>query len=181
MIIIHRTLFILAFSSVILQAQQTDTTSIHSLIETYLEDATSENSNQQIYDLVEQLIAEPIDINKASAEDLITIPFIDITTASKIIEYRNNSGRIFSLEELNMISDVPIKTINILKAFVYVKEDYKKIETQVSNTGPAQGQYSILNVSIRSRMIKDIQDRRGFIEGRYSGNNLKAYKSSYRS
>lgn len=174
MIIIYRTFLILVFSSIILHAQKPDSTSIHLLIESYLEDATIENSNEQIYDLVEQLLAEPLDINKASAEDLLTIPFIDITTAAGIIEYRNNSGRIFSLDELNMITDIPKETINILKAFLFV-ENKSKIEKSINNILAESGEHRILKLSLRSRLIKDIQDRRGFKENRYSGSNLKTY------
>jgi len=164
---------ILGFSTALLHAQQSDTTSISTLIESYLEDATSGNSNEQIYDLVEQLLAEPIDINEASAEDLLTIPFIDITTAARIIGYRKKTGRIFSVDELNIINDVPKETLNILKVFLFVDEGYKKEKTALIDTSPAPDR--IFNVSLRSRLIKDIQTRRAFSEQRYSGSNLKSY------
>lgn len=169
-----RVCYILLLSCCVINAQDINKSSIDELLETYLEDATIQEDNQQIYDLLEQLSDEPINLNTANAEELQKIPFIDFDTASKIIEHRNKYGRYFSVNALNMIGDIPPKTIGIIKRFLYVEEipDKDLLIPGVSQSVPSDKK---IQISMRSRLMTDLQERRGYRENLFAGSSLKAY------
>ncbi len=60
-----------------------------------------------------------IDINTASLEELISVPYIGAYTAEQIIEYRENKGPFTSLEEIKTIKG--IKEKNFKKFSPYLK------------------------------------------------------------
>ena len=65
-----------------------------------------------------------IDINTASLEELVAIPYIGDYTAQKILEYRQKYGRVQSLKELKSIKG--IKDKNFEKFCKYLKADLKE-------------------------------------------------------
>jgi len=61
---------------------------------------------------------EPIDINKATTEELVTIPYIDYEVAYNIIEYRTLHEGIFKIEELTKIQDFPENKIKLIGLYL---------------------------------------------------------------
>jgi competence protein ComEA len=62
----------------------------------------------------------PIDINKASEEELQLIPDIGPSTAKLIIDYRNEYGSIVSFNELLSINGIGEKTVAVLKEYCII-------------------------------------------------------------
>ena len=62
----------------------------------------------------------PIEINKASEEELQLIPNIGPATAKLIIDYRNEYGSIVSFRELLSIDGIGEKTVEILKEYCII-------------------------------------------------------------
>ena len=60
-----------------------------------------------------------IDINKATEDDLVKLPYIGEYTAGEIVRYRERRGRFTSLEELKNVKG--IKEKNLRKFVPYLK------------------------------------------------------------
>ncbi|MCX5843941.1 MAG: helix-hairpin-helix domain-containing protein [Deltaproteobacteria bacterium] len=61
----------------------------------------------------------PININKATLEDLMLIPGIGETTALRIIQFRETSGGFRTLEDLMKIRGIKEKKFAFLKRYLY--------------------------------------------------------------
>ena len=62
----------------------------------------------------------PIEINRASEEELQLIPDIGPSTAKLIIDYRNEYGSIVSFNELLNIDGIGEKTVLVLKEYCII-------------------------------------------------------------
>ena len=61
-----------------------------------------------------------ISINKATYEELITLPGIGPKTAEKIIEYRNTYGSFWSLEDIKKVKGIGDKKYAKLKEYITI-------------------------------------------------------------
>lgn len=59
-----------------------------------------------------------LNINKASLEELITLPYIGQELAQRILEYRKKQGKFKSLEELLQIKGIGEKRLNLIKEYI---------------------------------------------------------------
>ena len=64
--------------------------------------------------------AGKISINKATYEELITLPGIGPKTAEKIIEYRNTYGPFWSLEDIKKVKGIGDKKYAKLKEYITI-------------------------------------------------------------
>jgi len=163
--IINLFLFCFIFSS-LLYSQQDSTVTVEYILDNILDEATIEKEDSQLYDLIEQLLENPVNINTASETELMSIPFMDIESADNIINYRKKHGKFFSTSEVKMIDGLSSVLSKTLKYFVVVKPP------SAGSATPFIGLYSL---KFRSRFIQDMQDRKGFIDTIYSGSATKAY------
>ncbi len=81
-----------------------------------------ESPNNVVYvsESSEEVSSFPIEINKASSEELELIPNIGPATAKLIIDYRNEYGTIVSFSELLSIDGIGEKTVEILKEYCII-------------------------------------------------------------
>ena len=168
MILKHKIIYFsvcLIFPS-LLFSQQDTSISIDFILNHILDEATIEKEDSQLYDLIEQLLENPININIASKSELMIIPFMDIESAENIINFRNEHGRFFSTSGIKMIDGLSSNLSRSLQYFVIVKSPV------VKESPPFIGMYSL---KLRSRIVQDIQERKGFTDTLYSGTVTKAY------
>ena len=70
--------------------------------------------------LVERESVYPkLDLNTASMEELVRLPYIGEVTARRIIEYRGDKGPFVSVEEIRSVEGIPGK--NIAKFIGFLK------------------------------------------------------------
>lgn len=160
-------IFISASISVVFP--QADTSNSFSALEVLLEDAVDENEDSHLYDIIENLIENPININTASINDLMKMPLLNYSTASEIIRYRNLQGGINSYEQLKNIQTVDSGLIE--KIFPFIKFDDKHYSPLQS----IQDYFQNVNFTYRLRTSQDVQTRNGFANGKYVGQRYKLY------
>jgi len=62
-----------------------------------------------------------ININNATQTELETIPGIGPTTALKIINYRNENGKFFKIEDIKNVSGIGDSKFNSIKEYITIK------------------------------------------------------------
>ena len=147
-------------------SQQNTSITVDYILNNILDEVTIEKEDSQIYDLIEQLLENPININSATKSELMVIPFMDIESADNIIKYRKKHRIFFSTGEIKMIEGLSSNISRTLKYFTIVKSPI------IDDSPSLIGMYSL---KFRSRIVQDIQKRKGFIDTVYSGSAIKAY------
>ena len=61
-----------------------------------------------------------VDINTATLEELISIPYIGDYTARKIIEYRQENGRFTSIDQLQSVQGIKEKNFQKFSKFITI-------------------------------------------------------------
>jgi comEA protein len=69
----------------------------------------------------EDIPLQKVNLNTATAPELLRIKGIGPVTANKIIEYRNNHGKFNSLEELKNVKGIGDKTLEKIKGEVTIE------------------------------------------------------------
>ena len=167
-------LFILSTNSIFAQL---DSTSIitEDALDNILVEPEEETDNEEIVNIIEDLIRNPIDINTTDVFELSKLPNMDIQSAQRIIEHRNKFGNFFSTAELFAIRELDIQLIEDILPFIKasrLKEEIEQFEI-ISNNSELFLNKS--KFSLRSRVINDLQTRDGFESGKYVGTKIKSY------
>lgn len=151
--------------------------STENVLDEILQESEVEDENENIFELIEELSRSPIDLNSASLNELLIIPGLNLFFANLIIEHRKKYGNFFSKNELNLINDLPKEIIEKIKPFVTVrnlkKEEYENQES-VSNSSIDNFMLQS-KINVRSRIVNELQNRRGFLENKYEGSRPKIY------
>ena len=156
----------------ILAQSDTVETLIDDVFQELVEELDDETDKSGLIDKLEDLVENPIDINHATINELLNIPGMDIVTATAIVSYRNKSGRIFSLTELNSIKGINVDKLTRLKIFL-------RIDNDIGNKITRSDSFSL---QFRNRISTNLQKEDGFVRNKFEGNNLKTYnrlKMSY--
>ena len=171
------TLILFIQSNILGQIQDTIFTDFESTLEEVFEDSFTEESESDAIDNFEDLILNPINLNTASINELIAIPFLDFQSASLIIKHRDKYGRFLSTNELFSIAELNPEIINKIMPFIRV--DKITFSDSLSFFQDEESwlfsNLRNLNFQIRSRFGSDLQQRDGFTKGNYLGSKLKSY------
>ncbi len=165
---IKKFLILLIFIPFKLNAQVDSLSNYFDEIQIYLETASvfQEEEETNIYEIIEEILRNPIQINEANVNELLAIPFLDFASADIIVKYRDANKKFFSLNELYMIDNLSINLANLLKPLLTLE----KTSSLVLEETP------FLNfIKSRNRILQDIQTRKGFDENNYLGNKFKIY------
>ena len=77
------------------------------------------------YDLLCELEQHPININKATREELEQLPFLSAQQVEVLVEYLYRYGEMKSLAELQMIPEIGPQVRKLLECFIYVGDGPK--------------------------------------------------------
>ena len=174
--LIHYISFYLLFFLIICSVTyaQTDSTYLKTeeVLEDILQNPVGEIDESDLYDILEQLMLNPINLNKASVDDLTRIPEVDVSNARLIVNHRNKYGSFFSLNELNSVEDLNKELIKKITPFIYVEQKQIVDETKPEQIGSFISQTKLL---LRSRIINSLQNNEGFNRNKYEGTKPRVY------
>ena len=142
------------------------------ILEDILQEPVGDIDESDLYDQLEQLLLNPVNLNDATLDDLLRIPLIDIPDARLIINHRNKYGAFFSLNELNSVENLDKELIKKITPFLYIE---KKPVGEVEPPGKIETIASKSNLLLRSRYITALQQNEGFLENRFEGSKPKIY------
>jgi hypothetical protein len=108
--------------------------------------------------LIEHLKTNRISLNDADADELRQLPWLTSFDAHAILAYRREKGPILSLQELESLIG---------------QEKATAIAPYILITSPPTAQHS--TISFYSRLFWETTERKGIINGAYSGDNYKLY------
>lgn len=129
----------------------------------------------ELSQFLEDLVANPINLNTAAIDDLLQIPGINIALARSVIEYRELKP-FENIEELRSVKGIGKVTYKRVQPYVTIgsrsdrfKGLYKRPEYWLSGN----------RIEVLSRMQQNLEDQEGFIRadssGGYLGNAVKYY------
>ncbi|MCZ7610925.1 MAG: helix-hairpin-helix domain-containing protein [Ignavibacterium sp.] len=144
------------------------------ILDDVLIEAESESEDEDLYDYLEEIIANPIDLNKADIFELTKIPGMDNVSAEKIIKHREKFGNFYSTNELFAIRDLNKNLIEKIIPFLKVENKFDQPQFSESDESTTPF-YSKLRTTLRSRISNDLQTRRGFSNQRFAGSKIKTY------
>ena len=98
-----------------------------SWLDVYNELTTADDAESTLWeenhDLLEQLAAHPLNLNKATREDLEQLPFLTEQQVMDLQEYLSRYGPMRSLGELRMVRSMDYRQLQLLPFFVYVSHE----------------------------------------------------------
>ncbi len=142
------------------------------VLEDILQNPEGEIDESDLYDILEQLMLNPINLNSASVDELTRIPEINISDARLIVNHRNKYGNFFSLNELNAVVDLNKELVKRITPFLYIEQKQTIDETEPEKTSAFISQTKLL---LRSRIINSLQTSEGFNENKYDGSKPRVY------
>lgn len=158
---------------------QTDSSSISTeeIINNLLQEPAEENENEDIYQIIEDIVDNPIDLNTARLTDLQRVPGMSAYNAALILNHRKKYGAFFSTDELDLVEDLTSDFTEKVKPFLIVNPKIFESALESGEQGLSiwDGLTNNLKLNIRSRFINDLQEKRGFSENKYEGTNPKIY------
>ena len=160
-------LLIIIFTSVILS--QPDSISIQQSLEPLLEDVTIDNENEFVLDMIEYLSENPVNINSASFDELMRVPFMDYYSANLIISNRKISI-INSIDQLRNIEGITGDLIK--KISPYISFSTNQIGSSRNKIKDNNG---LFKFSFRTRELLDLQENAGTLTGKFTGSPWKIY------
>lgn len=174
-LIFYTSLLLFLFAQIIFSQIDSSTIVTEDILDDILIEPEEESDTEELVGFIEDLIRDPIDINKADVFQLSMLPEMDASSAQKIIDHRIKFGNYFSTEELFSIRDIDKTLIQKIMPFVKVSvmiEENKQIDRELTDARPI---YLNSRLNIRSRFINDLQNRKGFLSDKFDGSKLKSY------
>lgn len=136
---------------------------LQALLDHYVEDlveqSTQDAESSELLERLQHLQEDPLNLNDATIEDLQFIPGVTPIVARNIVVARERAGGFTVISDLLTINGVDERLLATIKRFA-----------EVPPPTPTQ-----LSMSYRSRVGRDLEDRRGFQNGSYAGSPLKSY------
>ncbi len=177
--IVFNILYLTLFPFFFLNSQIIDSTEIKTeeALDEILDESFFEEDNSDLYNAVEELILNPIDLNTADVFELQKIPGLESNTAEIILSYRNRFGPFYSVNELNAMRELDRELINRIIPFLKVDKESISYDSTLFQEDFSEARIlpSEFKFYLRSRLGNDLQTRKGFEDGTYLGSKLRAY------
>ncbi len=137
----------------------------------------SEKEISDIQDELEYLHQHPVNISSATLDDLGSIPLLSSAAAEKILALRDSSAH-FSAADLSAISEIEPSALEIILPCLSFENENTDAGINRDEGGSIAdvSWFSDAVILSRSRVVNDIQQRKGFADGKYLGSPFKKYQ-----
>ncbi|MEX2455731.1 MAG: helix-hairpin-helix domain-containing protein, partial [Balneolaceae bacterium] len=168
------------FEPVIAQDRDTIRTQVERDIERALQDIDPEESEldvEQLVEFLQGLATNPLNINRASIDDLLQIPGLNFRLAQEIVQYRREVKPFESIDELTDVRGVGSATVNRIRPYISVGSGLKRGRDLYLNPSywTNNSRYELM-----SRVQRVVQPQAGYQRadtlGGYLGNPVKYYQ-----
>ncbi|MFV1884714.1 MAG: helix-hairpin-helix domain-containing protein [Balneola sp.] len=171
--------FLIGLLPINLLAQDTTKTEVERQLEEAFEELDTEESEltgEQLTQFLEDLAANPVDINTAGVSELLQVPGFNLLIARSVIDYRKTKP-FESIKEIQGVRGVGMATYQRMRPYITVGGLNERIRNFY--TSPAYW-LSGKKVEIISRYQQNIEEQEGFVRpdslGGYVGNPVKYYQ-----
>lgn len=113
---------------------------LDNLIEILTEQSDDENIHAEWLEELQELSENPLNINRASADDLLRIPFLNEVLVNNLLVYRKRTGTIFSVYELASVEGFDRRLAGLLSWFVTVESGSEAVKDSGKWKIPARQQ-----------------------------------------
>ena len=130
---------------------------------------------EELYENIAQMLGNPLDLNKATTEELRSLFILQENQVEEIIRYREENGPYLSVYELQSLYTLDLNTIYKLMPFVQVHDPADQI-----NASLLHRILSEKNNYFITRYERTLEDRKGYLSttdsaSRYAGSPDKLY------
>lgn len=127
----------------------------------------------QLYENLAQILSNPIDLNKATADQLRSLYLLNENQISQILSYRAAQGNILSVYELQAIPGIDPITLELLSPFVTIRSQDQQSGSLLERILKEENNYLILRTS------RTMESKVGYDHysgtSNYAGNPNKIY------
>ncbi len=122
-------LLILLPAPLFLAAQKTDpSANLEMILESVLENLDEESDISVITEDLEELAETPLNINRATAQELSRLHLLDEVQIQKLLDYRKNFGPFYSIFEMNRIDGFSPGLLTRIEPFIWFGPEEKEPE-----------------------------------------------------
>ncbi|SKC16891.1 helix-hairpin-helix domain-containing protein [Dyadobacter psychrophilus] len=146
---------------------------IDPFIQNLIADPSEEADYSELYESLFALYADPLDINKATLDELAALMLLSETQLNSFFKYREQLGSLISLYELQAIPDFDLATIYRLLPFVTVHLRTLSIVESVKN--PSQHFLIVRSGKLLEKQKGFLPADSGSASSRYHGKPLYGY------
>lgn len=171
---------ILLLTPTLIEAQDGTQRQVQRDIEQLINDFDPEDTDldlEQLLERIQELATNPLNINRASVDELLQIPGLNFRFAQEIVAYRDEVKPFESVDELRYVSGIGTVTLNRIRPYVRVGEGLERGRDYYLNTN-----YWTSNsrVETTSRYQQVLQEQAGYSRpdslGGYLGSPAKVYQ-----
>ena len=135
---------------------------------------------EESFDWLEQLAAQPLDINQATRTELEQLPFLSSRQVMDLMEYLERYGPMRSLGELRMVSSLDYAQLQLLPFFVYVGTSGEKKDSSPTLDSLLRWGRHELTGSLRIPFYTRRGDENGYLGYRYRHELRYEFRSANR-
>lgn len=146
--------------------------------ENLLESIISEDEDSKLLDFLNDLKKNPFDLNKVTATQLETIPYINSIIAKKIVGYRSEIKKFKSKRELLKIEGINEELYEKIKIYLVIRQGSYDIlidETGIKSRTQDIKSSSRVSIQLNSKFLQELQQKTGYLNGNYPGSRAKIY------
>ncbi|HEX6226149.1 MAG TPA: helix-hairpin-helix domain-containing protein [Chryseolinea sp.] len=135
----------------------------------------TETDVEDLYENLLQLLTHPVNLNKATAEDLRFIQLLSESQINQLLKYRSDVGNFVSVYELQAVPEFDLTTLHKLAPFVTVNDHLSSLDATFLTRVKKEGDHYLLVRYERTVQLKNGFEKEGGEPAQFRGSPDKLY------